>query len=614
MLLRETWSLLTPRQKRWVVWAQALSILMAFTTVAGIASIVPFFAVLGNPKAAQHAGFVRWLYVHLGFSDGRSFEVALGLGFIAIVVLSNVINIGGAFILARIAASIGADLQSALFGEYLARPFVFHARTNSAELFNNIIHSTSRATNEVLQNLFVLLTNVATGTFIVISVMLLNPLVAALMFISLAGGYACIYLFVRNRLLQAGRLQSDLFTEQTKVVNESLGAIKEILILRAQAFFQGVFAQATFSYARSASQTRLINQSPKHIMECVAVLGLVLVALLAGGGGEGVGPRLGQLTFLAFAAYRLLPTLQQAFGAIVHIRAGSAEFATIAPHLMLARTKQTACGESGPSWRLRPQRDICLSNISFRYAPDGPSVIDRVSLSIPAGGAVGFIGTNGSGKTTLVDIIAGLLVPDSGRMEVDGVRIDPVNRAQWSSRIAYVPQNVYLLDTTIARNVALGVPEEAIDRQRLIEAARLAQLDEFVGTLPFGYEHVVGERGMRLSGGQRQRIGIARALYTDASVLILDEATTALDGLSERDVMETLLRLRGTYTVILIAHRLSMVRACDAVFRVDNGRIAATGTYREVLEVSSESQQQSDFFRGARILVGESPTGSNRDL
>jgi ATP-binding cassette, subfamily B, bacterial PglK len=591
-LLLEIWNLLTRRQKRWVIWAQALSIVMAFTTITGIASIAPFFAVLGNPKVIQHAGFIRWLYVTLGFTNSRSFEIALGLGFVALVVTANIINIGGSFILVRIAASIGADLQSALFGEYLARPFVFHAKTNSALLFNNIIHSTSRATNEILQNIFVLLTNIATGSFIVISVMLLNPLVAASMIVSLAGGYALIYLFVRNRLLRAGRLQSDLFTEQTKVVNESLGAIKEVIILRAQGFFQGVFRQATVSYARSASQTRLINQSPKHIMECVAVIGLVLVALLASGRDDGVGARLGQLTFLGFAAYRLLPTLQQAFAAVVHIRAGHAEFSTIAPHLLLARTNQSSSRHLDRIWQERPERDIRLADISFRYAPDRPPAIESVSLAVPARSAIGFIGPNGSGKTTLVDIVAGLLVADSGRMEVDGILIDDTNRAAWLSRIAYVPQNVYLLDTTIARNVALGVMDGAIDRKRLVEAARLAQLDEFVGTLPLGYEHVVGERGMRLSGGQRQRIGIARALYTNASVLILDEATTALDGLTERDIMETLLRLRGAYTVIVIAHRLSMVRACDAIFRIDNGRISTTGSYRELLEVSGGSQQQ----------------------
>jgi ATP-binding cassette subfamily B protein len=183
-------------------------------------------------------------------------------------------------------------------------------------------------------------------------------------------------------------------------------------------------------------------------------------------------------------------------------------------------------------------------------------------------------------------VIAGLLVPGSGQIEVDGIVIDDANRAAWQSRIAYVPQNIFLLDTTIAQNVALGISEPAIDRQRLVEAAQLAQLDEFVATLPNGYGHKIGERGIRLSGGQRQRIGIARALYTNASVLILDEATNALDGLTEQELMATIMRLRGRYTIILIAHRLSTVRACDVIFELDRGKITGSGTYSELLRHS----------------------------
>jgi ATP-binding cassette subfamily B protein len=189
---------------------------------------------------------------------------------------------------------------------------------------------------------------------------------------------------------------------------------------------------------------------------------------------------------------------------------------------------------------------------------------------------VGFIGANGSGKTTLVDLIAGLLVPAAGTIAVDGTVLDDSNRTAWQHCIAYVPQTVFLLDKSIAQNVALGVPAASIDRQRLLQAAKLAQLDELVATLPGGYDHVVGERGTRLSGGQRQRIGIARALYTDASVLILDEATNAQDGLSERELMTTLLRLRGRCTIILIAHRLSVMRACDIIFEFEQGRLKAS--------------------------------------
>ena len=590
-LLSDIWQVLTQRQRRWVLGAQVLSIAMAFSTIAGIAAIAPFFAVLGDPQLIDQSRFLHWLYTYFRFADRRDFEVALGLGFMALVFAANLINLAGSFVMARLAWWIGTDLQSVLFGEYLARPYVFHARTHSAILFKNVIYETSRVTNEVLENVFLLVTNIVTALFIVLTVVLVNPAAAVAMIGALAGGYIAIYLAVRNSLLRAGRIQSHLFTEQTRIVNESLSAIKEILVLRIQNFFREAFERSSYAFAKSAIHTEMIGRIPKHVMECVAVLSLVLLALLADSRTKGVGAWLGQLTFLGFAAYRLLPTLQQAFGSVVRIRGGRAGFASIIADLRLARTRRS-CGDSlDPSWNGRPRQEITLNNVSFTYeSPHKPAVCE-VSLRIPARSAVAFVGTNGSGKTTLVDLVAGLLVPSAGQIEVDQIPISADNRSAWQSRIAYVPQDIVLLDTTVANNVALGVSAGAINRERLYEAARLAQLDEYVGTLPDGYEHIVGERGIRLSGGQRQRIGIARALYTDASILILDEATNSLDGLTEQELMTTLLRLRGRYTIILIAQRLNTVRACDVIFEVDQGRITGTGTYSQLLGNSETFRQ-----------------------
>jgi ATP-binding cassette, subfamily B, bacterial PglK len=590
-LLSDIWHILTPRQRRWVLGAQLLSIAMAFSTIAGIASIAPFFAVLGDPQLIDQTRFLHWLYTYFRFPDRRDFEVALGLGFMALVFVANLINVAGSILMARLAWWIGTDLQSVLFGEYLTRPYAFHAATHSAVLFKNVIYETSRTTNEVLENAFMLITNMVTAMFIILTVILLNPAAAVAMIGALAGGYVVIYLAVRNRLLRAGRIQSLLFTEQTRIVNESLGAIKEILVLRIQKFFREAFERSSYAFARSAIHTELIARSPKHVMECVAVIGLVLLALLADNRAKGLGPWLGQLTFLGFAAYRLLPTLQQAFGSVVKIRGGHAGFMSIVTDLRLARARKHCDNSVDPSWQERPRQEIKFKNVSFTYESRQTAAVSEVSLRIPARGAVGFVGANGSGKTTLIDLVAGLLVPASGQIEVDQIILTADNRMAWQSRIAYVPQNIVLLDTTIASNVALGIPDAMIDRARLFEAARLAQLDEYVGTLPGGYEHIVGERGVKLSGGQRQRIGIARALYTDATVLILDEATNSLDGLTEQELMTTLLRLRGRYTIVLVAHRLSTVRACDVIFELSQGKISGSGTYSELLRDSETFRQ-----------------------
>jgi ATP-binding cassette, subfamily B, bacterial PglK len=594
-LLSDIWAVLTPRQRRWVLAAQVLSLAMAFSTVTGIAAIAPFFSVLGKPQMIDTVGPLHWLYVHLGFATRRSFIVALGLAFLALVLAANLINIMGAFAMNRLALWIGTDLQSALFAEYLGRPYLFHTRTHSATLFNNVVNEPARTMTDILQNVLTLTTNAVTAVLILLSVALLNPVVAVAMITILAGGYVVIYLVVRNRLLRCGQVQTHFFREQAKIVKESLGAIREILLLRTQAFFRGNFERASYGAARAMAYAQLVGQSARHVMECVAVAGLIGLALFLGGGGDSAGPWLGQLTFLGFAAYRLLPTLQQAFAAIVKIGASRAGFSSITPDLRLARARQDAVGVGSNScWRECPRREIKLNDVSFGYTPDRPLAVSAVSLRIPVQAAVGFVGANGSGKTTLVDLIAGLLVPAAGQVEVDGVALDDTNRTAWQSRIAYVPQTIFLLDATIAQNIALGSPVAAIDRERLLQAARLAQLDEFVSKLPGGYDHMVGERGSSLSGGQRQRIGIARALYTDATVLILDEATNALDGLKEQELMATLERLRGRYTIILIAHNLRTVRMCDVIFELERGKVTGSGTYDALMKSSAVFRRMSE--------------------
>jgi ABC-type multidrug transport system fused ATPase/permease subunit len=597
-LFADLWSILTPQQRRGILAIQIVSIAMAFSTVSGIAAIAPFFAVLGQPELIDHNALLHWAYAYGSFSGKRGFVVALGIAFIVVMFIANLINVLGSLAMSRMALRIGTELQSALFGEYLSRPYAFHTRANGSALVNNILHETARVTNGILVNTFLLVTNLVTASFIMLSILLLKPVVALAMIAGLAGGYALIYIVVRRRLLRTGQAQSRFAIEQAQIVHESLGAIKEIIVLQAQNFFRGRFERASKSFSLASAHSQIVAQNPRHLMECVAAAGLVGLALVLGGSENGVGPWLGQLTFLAFAAYRLLPTLQQIFAAIVRIRSERAGLELIAPDLLRARAaKQTIAlpdaMRMNREWLERPCRDICLEDVSFRYAAERAWTLSGVSLRIPALASVGVVGVNGAGKTTLVDVIAGLLVPATGRVEVDGIALDESNRAAWQSRIAYVPQNMFLLDASIAQNIALGIPAADIDRRRLSEAIHLAQLDDLVDTLPDGFDHKVGERGILLSGGQRQRIGIARALYREASVLLLDEATNALDGLTERELVATLGRLRGRYTTILIAHRMTTVRSCDVIFELENGKITGSGTYDGLLKSSAVFQRMT---------------------
>jgi ATP-binding cassette, subfamily B, bacterial PglK len=308
--------------------------------------------------------------------------------------------------------------------------------------------------------------------------------------------------------------------------------------------------------------------------------GLVASALLVSG-DRSVGAWLAQLALVGLATYRLLPAIQQLFAAVVQIRSATPVLAAIAPDLGAARRR--VGGEPGidPGWSERPQRAIRLERISFRYAAEREPALVDVSLEIPAGAMVGIVGGNGSGKTTLIDVISGLLRPDSGRLVVDDVVVSPENIRSWQSRVAYVPQQPFLLDASIAENIALGVPPARIDQARLREVLRLTCLSDFVARLPHGIDEPVRERGVALSGGQRQRLVIARALYRGAPVLLMDEPTSSLDGTTEQEVMSMLSGLRGQSTLIMVAHRAHAIRQCDVIFELDAGRLSRSGAWSE---------------------------------
>jgi ABC-type multidrug transport system fused ATPase/permease subunit len=569
---------------------------MAISTVTGIAAITPFFSVLGNPRLIEQQLWLHWLYVHGGFTTEHTFVVSLGILFVGVVVLANFINAVGALAMNRLALRIGHQLQTALFDEYLTRPYLFHAGTNTSTLFNNVVYEVGRLNNGILQNAFILITSIATGSLIILSVLILNPAISIMLLLGLAGGYLLIYLSVRRRLLHLGQAHSRAWSDRARIVNESFGAIREILLLQNRRLFSEGFDRTTRDVSETTAHIFAVGQIPKHVMECTAVSVLVGVALVTGAQGERTGSWLGELTFVAFAAYRLLPILQQVFAATVSIRADRSAFDLIAPDLRRTRAVRSCALAKGARlpdswWQQRPREEIRFKEVSFQYAPDRRWALESVDLRIAARSTVGFVGANGSGKTTLMDLMAGLLLPTRGELQVDGVALSVADRAAWHARIAYVPQNIFLLDSSIAQNIAFGVPQNAIDWHRMIQAARLAQLEDLIASLPEGYEHRVGERGIRLSGGQRQRIGIARALYREASVLLMDEATSALDGLTEAELMAALGGLRGRCTIVLIAQRMSAVRSCDVIFQLENGRITGSGSYDELSRKSERFER-----------------------
>jgi ATP-binding cassette, subfamily B, bacterial PglK len=577
------WHLLDRAQRRQLIVLQFVSVLMALSAVGGIAAVVPLFTVLADPTSIERNAVLRALYQHLHFAGTGSFVTALAGAFAGLILLANALNLFGMLAINRFALRIGDSFFVRLFEQYLQRDFGFHLRNNSATLASTLLHESGRVSIGILRQGLVLVTNVVTIAFVMTAILILNPLVALVAMLGLGLVYAAVYAISRGLLLRNGRSHGRYMAARTQLVSESLGAIREVIILDARDFFVQRFAGYCRSISRIELTTLAIGSSPRNVLECVIVFCLVGVALYLRSRIDGVGPWMAQLSFIGLAAYRLMPALQQTFAAIVSIRANHVAFENVAAEMERVHDRQIPpLTESTRAWCGRPRREIRIHDVSFRYAVDRPPAISSLSLGVKAGSAVGFVGANGSGKTTLVDVIAGLLTPTSGHVEIDGVMLDHTNRGAWQSTLAYVPQNVFLLDATVAENIALGVPRERIDRERLESSVALSRLTEVVASLPNGYDEVLGDRGCRLSGGQRQRLGIARALYRDASVLILDEATSALDNTAEQEIIGTLNMLRPTRTLLLIAHRFSALRHCDIIHELRNGKIVRSGTYAEL--------------------------------
>jgi len=462
----------------------------------------------------------------------------------------------------------------------------------------------------LLQSVFSLTSNGIAVASVVATAAVLDPSITVLAATILVGSYLLVYAATRRRLLRNGVVQTRSAEERATAAAEGLAAIKELTIWGAQPRFLARFAVACRAFTGALSSTQDIGQQPRYILECLVVAGLVVIASVLHTTEARVGEWLPRLTFLGLAAYRLLPALQWIFNSAVRVRANLPALDRIETELVDARSldQSNVGGAAVPFLHA-----ISVRNASFSYASGRRPALQNVSLDIPRGSMVGIVGANGSGKTTLIDLLLGLLTPQSGAVAIDGTVLTKGLYGSWWAQLAYVPQQIVLLDGSVADNIAFGEPVEALDVGRMAAAARRADLEEVIAALPNGLAEQIGERGVRLSGGERQRLGLARALYRDSPILVLDEATSALDPHSEEHIMRTLREFKGRKTIILVAHRLPTVRDCDVIFEMERGEIVRRGTYQELSKVSALFRQGSTVDEG-RERAKEADSSSRPEM
>jgi ATP-binding cassette subfamily C protein len=594
-ILRTFFDLLTPRERRNLYLLFCAVLVMAGLEVVSVGSIMPFLQVAADPASVHENAYLSWAYETVGFADTNAFLIALGLGALAALVASNAFIVLTTWALFRYVWGRNHSLSRRLLRSYLYRPYEYFLTRNSAELGKNILEEVKEVTGSMLLPALRGGAKGVVALFIIGFLFFVDPVVAGMVTGILGLAYAGVYYAVRDRLDRTGAERVEANTKRYQFVSEAFGGIKEVKLRGKEETFLDQYDDPSKHYARVQAHYRVIKRAPRYILEAVAFGGIILIAVYLIAVQNNIRQVIPMLGLYAFAGYRLMPALQQTFkgiasarfnvSALENIHEDLQKCADAAPHVS---TNGTADTTESP---LTLDDRLALEDVSFTYPGAEEPAIKDLSLEVPAHTTVGFVGKTGSGKTTTVDLILGLLRPQQGMISVDGTPLrEGGSIRRWQQDIGYVPQQIYLADDTVARNIAFGVPDEEIDRDAVRDAARRAHIYDFIaGELPDRWQTVVGERGVKLSGGQRQRIGIARALYHRPSVLVFDEATSALDQATEASVMEAIYALEGYHTILVIAHRLSTVKRADNIVMLERGREVGEGTYDEL------TQQHSKF-------------------
>lgn len=573
-------SLLTAKQTRSYTYLQILFLITAVVQVAGVASIAPFIALLSNTQLIHNNKIIDFIYTALGFDSDYTFLVFFALLIMALIIISNAIAAFSTWRLFKFSVDIGADLQNRIYNNYIHNDFVFFSKNNSSRLIAIITLEVPRFVYMVAQPFLNLTSQLLVAVIIVSGLFYVDFILATISIFIVGGIYIFIFKILRVRLAGHGEKLTKLNKEKLKILNESLGGIKEVKLLGTETWYAKQFIANNSKGNISSAFIGLSGDLPRFIVETITFIAILCLALYLINRYGNSSNVISILSLYAMAGYKLLPAMQTLYKSFSQIKANGgvveellSELAESALHVSLS---------SNVSEILFRSHSVELKDVYYRYPGSTTNALNGVSLTIPTNTMVAFVGASGAGKSTAVDVILGLLYPDKGELLVDGIAINKSNARNWQQHIGYVPQNIYMLDDTFTNNIAFGVPKDKIDHERVVAAAKMANIDEFINSRLGKYDFIVGERGAQLSGGQKQRIGIARALYHDTNVLILDEATSALDSITESQIMNEITSLTKSRTVIVIAHRLSTVIHANNVIFFDEGKVSGQGTFQEL--------------------------------
>jgi len=547
-------------------------LLGAVAELGTIGAVIPFLALLARSDGQTHASVLA------GVLPGRSALPIATTVFILFAVFAGIVRLLLARSTRNFIFRLGHELTVEIQRRVLSQPLTFHIDRNTSTLLT-ALNKTESLVYDILLPLMHAVIGGTIAVCIIVLLVFVAPITALAVAAAVAVTYGVVSAVLRKQLSANSDVVEHSYDARLQVVQESLGGIRDVIIDNSQSTYLNEFQSIDSRLADARATNQFIALAPRYAIETVGMIVIAVIALIAAEGPGGIAAALPALGALALGAQRLLPLVQEVYTGWSTLEGQRSTFRQIIELLTLPVEDPS----EEPVAPFELQREVKLDKVSFSYATRDRPALDEVSLTIPRASMVALVGPTGSGKSTLLDVLMGLLQPDRGRVLIDDWRLGPDSERRWHRSIAHVPQSIFLADATIARNISLSLPG-AQDPDRIAEAARKAQLHDFIASLPEGYRTIVGERGVRLSGGQRQRLGLARAIYKDAPVLILDEPTSALDDETERSVISALDDLRRDgRTIIIVAHRLSTIRQCDTVARLEHGRLVKVGPGEKML-------------------------------
>ena len=575
----------------------------------GIGIIGPFIALASDFDKIEEISWLKSLSEILGMEQDSHFVAAIGIFAVLVFLLKTFVSWATQVYIISFSDRQQRLLIARMAKGYIQAPYIYHVTKNSSSIVDRLIEVANTFSATILMPLLTTVANV----FLFVALFILLCFTSLPVMLGLLAIMLPILWFFNSfapKVRQWGKQMRDSKADIIQTVNHAFGSVKETKIIGCEPYFQQKIVEQACQLENSHKTFVSFRILPRYIMESVIVVGIILtISFSVLFDGEGVSGTTSVLGVFALASLRLLPAITNSINGVNQLRGSSYTLDQIYYELLelfsiekgcrrLATQSQIAISDSAAEQpaksnksnlaktnHLKFEREIELSLINYRYPNSDREVIADLSLSIAKGESIAFIGKSGAGKTTLVDIILGLLTPQSGDLKVDGSSIYQDLRA-WKNLIAYIPQSIFLIDDSIEKNIAFGVPEHLIDREKVTQSIRIAQLTEVIENLPLGINTQVGERGILLSGGQRQRVGIARAIYHDREILVLDEATAALDNETEKLVTDSIASISANskITLITIAHRLSTIKNCDRIYSLSNGRVIKSGSYAQVVE------------------------------